>query len=439
MFGEPVSSGSEDSSRSWKPKGYLAWLEAKTLVRGRYELRGYVGSGHIGSVFVAQHIGFDETVALKFLQPRYLASPDTAASFVREARVSFKLRSEHIARVYDVDVHEEVPFIATELLEGQTLRAVLKQRGALGRASSVDYALQACEALACAHGVGSLHLDVKPENVFVLGDEHLKLADFGISQITAAESSGASLRYVAPERIRAAAAADARSDVWSLACVLYEMLSGRAAFDRGSMLATCAAVLEEEPAPLTMVPDGLWAVLTRCLQKSPDARYHDVAELAVALEPFGSGRYRHYADRCRSQLRPSTVPKAPATAVSVQPTTMVLGDSSAPEPQPPEARKQASRMATLAFDVSAFASPAEAVRELEAAQAAEPEPSPAAAPAPTEAEQPVAQRRPNKPGQLLLLTAALVSMLWGGFALLSGTEKHPESPKLMHLVTPLGK
>jgi serine/threonine-protein kinase len=430
MFGEPDPGVSVDSASN----SYLAWLEGRTLVCGRYELLRYVGSGSVGSVFVARHIGFDETVVLKFLQPRHLASPDATQHFMREARAGFKLRSEHIARIYDVDVHEEVPFIATEMIEGQTLRAVLEQYGALGRATSVDYALQVCEGLAAAHALGNMHLDIKPENIFHAGDEHIKLVDFDVWQLTAANASSAWLRYVAPARIRAGAPADPRSDIWSLACVLYELLSGHPAFERGSLLATCAAVLEEEPVALPTLPDGLWSVIARCLEKAPDERFADVAELASALEPFGTGRYSHYPERCRALLQPVRAledPQPTAAVVNVQPT-IVLAEDARAEPEPlTAAPKPASRMATLAFDVSAFASPEEAVRELETQ-------SPPKS-VPIEYEEPQLYTRPSSPGRLLMLMGTILCLAWGGFALFSGPDKQPEIPKLMHLVTPLEK
>lgn len=438
----------EGSPRALKPEGSPGWLRDGTVVRGRYELLRYLGSGRVGSVFIARHLGFDERVALKFLQPHVHQRADCAARFMREARAGFRLRSEHVGRVFDVDLHEQIPFIATELLEGSTLRDVLKQRGALPRASAVDYALQICEALASAHALGVLHLGIEPGNVFLLGDEHIKLVDFGISQVLADADDHTTVRYAAPERFRADTAAKVSSDIWSVGCVLYELLSGQAAFQRSSVLGTCAAVLGDEPVAISHVPGALWDVLTRCLQKSPEARFADVSQLAAALAPFGSGRYSAYPERCRTLLSLEQTTPAPRldqpAAVSVQ-QTKLLGPS---EGEPTEIRKPVSRKETLAFDVSAFASPAEAVRELDASvQDSIITPDEAVSPTPrvtVEQDNPATleeivrdMRRPA-PARVLLLMAALACMAWSGVALLSAPEKE-QPAKLLHLVTPLQK
>ena len=445
--GEPPPDVREDSERARKPESPLAWLHEGTLVRGRYELLGHLGSGSIGSVFSARHLGFDEAVALKFLQPRFLQSTDCAARFMREARTGFKLRSEHIARVFDIDAHEQVPFIAMEMLDGSTLRTVLKQRGALPHETAVDYALQICEALATAHALGLLHLDVEPGNVFLVGDDHIKLVDFGLSQVVTDVEDRTAVRYMAPERFRATTEPRVGSDIWSLGCVLYELLSGQPAFQRSNFLGTCAAVLGDEPIALTHMPDGLWNVLARCLQKTPEARFLDVAELAAALAPFGSGRFSAYPQRCRAQLnvelapsgRASTPPAAAEATVSVQ-RMKLLGPNTA-EPSAP-IQKSSNRKATLAFDVSAFASPAEAVCKLDAMTTDKADDSKRrqdiGTESPATVEEMVRDMRPPSPAKLLLVMAALACMVWSGVALLSAPQE-PEPAKLMHLVTPLQK
>jgi serine/threonine-protein kinase len=218
-------------------------------------------------------------------------------------------------------MYEGTPFIAMELLDGTDLRSVLERCRVFDVAPAVDYVLQICEALAAAHAIGVIHRDIKPENLFVLGDgdehDHLKVLDFGISKV-ALIGNGRSTHqaltrvavgtppYMSPEQVRASRDLDGRSDLWSVGCVLYELVTGTAPFDRESLMQACAAVLEEEPPPPRQLRPALPAALSdtimRCLRKSPEARFADVAELADALGPFGSDRFAGYPARCRAYL-----------------------------------------------------------------------------------------------------------------------------------------
>jgi serine/threonine protein kinase len=395
-------------------------LKAGTVVCSRYEVLHHVGSGSVGIVVAAKHVGFAESVALKFLRPECASRETTAQNFLREGRQAFRLRSEHIARVYDADTHEGLPFLVVEDLDGINLRSWLQRAEQTDAPRAVDCVLQICEALACAHALGIVHRNLKPENVFLLGGEHIKVSDFGLSRSAldcdetdgrksstrlAAMSSSSSHDapyYLAPEQIRERAQPDARADIWSVGCMLYELLTGQTPFDRGGVLQTCVAVLEQEPAHLTDLradlSEGLCTVVLRCLHKDPAKRFADVGELAQALLPFGSGRYNSYAERCRAQLGtdtasakpgqsaphaanqtaeqiapasaaqvtpvvdaeplpPESLPTQPDDAVSVQ-QTMVLGQP-APAATPLELLQYRSkgRMETLAFDPSALFGP----------------------------------------------------------------------------------
>jgi serine/threonine-protein kinase len=279
-------------------------------------------------------------VALKFLRPEFATHAEAVTRFTIEARASFKIKSEHVARVLDVDtLLDGTPFIAMELLEGTDLRSLLDRSRMLPIELAVNYALQTCEALAAAHALHVIHRDIKPENLFLTGPgdetDHIKVLDFGISKVALTgkgrQTNQALTRiavgtppYMSPEQVRASSDLDARSDIWSLGCVLYELLTGTAPFDRMSLMQSCAAVLEEQPAPTrdlrSAIPDALDEVVTRCLQKDPDARFQNVAELAEALAPFGSGGLATYSDRCRAFLNgeglgrrstPSALPPVP--------------------------------------------------------------------------------------------------------------------------------
>lgn len=296
-------------------------FEPGQVIHGKYELLRLLGVGGVGYVVAARHVGFDDLVALKFLRPEFATHQEAVSRFTIEARASFRLRSEHVARMLDVDIHDGVPFIAMELLEGTDLRNLLEARRVLDVAPTVDYLLQTCEALAAAHAIGVIHRDIKPENLFLLGNgdptDHLKVLDFGISKVAVRGENRKTHQaltrmavgtppYMSPEQVRASSALDARSDIWSVGCVLYELLTGTAPFDRVSLMQACAAVLEDEPSAPTQlnteVPAGLSEVIMRCLRKDPNERFEDVASLAEALNPFGSGRFASYAARCRAHL-----------------------------------------------------------------------------------------------------------------------------------------
>jgi len=295
-------------------------FQAGTLIQGRYELQEEVGVGGLGAVWSARHRGLDESVALKFLKPELANHAEAVSRFNAEARACFVLRSEHVVRVLDVDSYDGVPFIVMELLEGTDLRRVLSTATELDPAVVVDYALQVCEGLCAAHASGIIHRDIKPENLFLHGnpeDSRVKVLDFGISQLQAAyghephmhdfdaEAPAGTPPYMSPEQL-STATVDARSDVWSLGCVLYELLTGTAPFERETMQESCDAVRSLEPPALstlrpTLAPE-LCAVVERCLRKDPGERYADAAQLAAALAPHGTGLFDEYPARCTAQL-----------------------------------------------------------------------------------------------------------------------------------------
>jgi eukaryotic-like serine/threonine-protein kinase len=291
------------------------------LLAGKYEVVSLLGVGGISFVVAALHRGFENYVALKFLRPEFALHPEAARRFISEAKSNFKLRSEHIVRVLDVDrLPNGAPFMVMERLAGVDLRSFLEDRGPLGSGVAVDFALQICEALAIAHAARVVHRDIKPENLFVTrqGDqpEQIKLLDFGIcrevltldapgQRIVTTEAVG-SPPYMSPEQVRGAPDIDARSDIWSLGCVLHEMLTGRAIFQRASAPEAFSAVLEAPAPPLRAsrpeLPAELDAVIARCLAKLPQDRYQNVAELADALVPFAPAHAYVHAARCAQVL-----------------------------------------------------------------------------------------------------------------------------------------
>jgi serine/threonine protein kinase len=290
------------------------------LVAGKYRVDRVLGAGGMGVVLAATHEQLDQPVALKFLHTSVLQLPEVVQRFMREARSAVKIHSEHVARVLDVGALESgAPYMVMEYLDGQDIAEVLAARGALPAQETVGYVLQACEAIAEAHSLGIVHRDLKPANLFLArrpsGKPTIKVLDFGISKVRSSTMDHAVTKtsalmgspgYMSPEQMVAAKSVDARSDIWSIGVLLYEMLSHRMPFLAETMPELVAAILQKVPDPIgTVRPDlpvGLQVVVTRCLEKDPAARYANVAELARALVPFGPARGELSVERIEQVL-----------------------------------------------------------------------------------------------------------------------------------------
>jgi serine/threonine-protein kinase len=296
------------------------------ILGGKYRVVNLIGEGGMGYVMAATHVELGELVALKFLRPEAMQFQELVGRFAREAHASARIRSEHVARVYDVGTTPQgVPYIVMEHLQGQDLASLLEAGTRLSVETAVDYVMQACEGLASAHALGIVHRDIKPENLFLTqsapgGPSVIKLLDFGISKVDLSQpqlqGSRAmaqtttllgSPRYMSPEQIRNSTQVDARADIWALGCVLYELFTGHPAYNAPSLMELGAAILGDDPVPVRIlssaVPPELDAVVTRCLQKRPNDRFQNVAELAAVLLPFGPRRARMFAERCQSLLQ----------------------------------------------------------------------------------------------------------------------------------------
>ena len=287
----------------------IAVREGDVLV-GKYRVERVLGTGGMGIVVAARHLRLEERVAIKFLHPDVLHNTEAVARFEREARAAAKIKSEHVARVTDVGTLDNgCPYMVMEHLEGEDLADWVQQRGPLAIDQAVEFILQTCEAMAEAHSLGIVHRDLKPANLFCIrrpdGLLSIKVLDFGISKVRASdlaldmthpEAIMGSPLYMSPEQMVSARSVDARTDIWSMGVILYELISGRGAF-RGENYPEVCMNVASQPAPLlrATVPDtpaDLDAVIARCLQKDRKKRYANVAELAVALAPFAPKRAR---------------------------------------------------------------------------------------------------------------------------------------------------
>jgi len=297
------------------------------VVAGKYEITRVLGRGGMGVVVAARHRELGEDVALKFLRPSSTEKPESYARFAREARTATRIKSEHVARVYDVGTVDGVPFIVMECLTGEDLARVLERRGPLPSAEAVDLLLQACEALAEAHKLGIVHRDLKPANLFLTtrsdGTPCVKVLDFGISKstsledvsVTASAAVVGSPLYMSPEQLVSSRSADSRSDVWALGVILYEMVTGKTPFSGESFATISAAILRGSfPAPSELcpaVPAPLEQAIAETLARDPESRPSSVAAFAARIAPCGSDAARvscRRIERIAARAAPSTAP-----------------------------------------------------------------------------------------------------------------------------------
>jgi hypothetical protein len=270
---------------------------------GPYEILAPLGAGGMGEVYRARDARLGRDVAIKVLPEALARDIERLRRFETEARAVAALSHPNILSIHDIGTHEGAPYLVSECLEGQSLRQELSG-GALPLRRAVEYGTEIAQGLAAAHDKGIIHRDLKPENIFVTRDGRVKILDFGLAKLAAPEATsgeGATLEavptsagavlgtvgYMSPEQVRGEPA-DARSDIFALGTILYEMLSGQRAFRRDTSAETMTAILKEEPpeviASCKPISPALERIVRRCLEKKPLQRFQSARDLAFNLE-----------------------------------------------------------------------------------------------------------------------------------------------------------
>jgi hypothetical protein len=327
---------------------------------GPYEVVAPIGSGGMGEVYRARDPRLGREVALKVLPEEQASDPARLRRFETEARAVAALNHPHILSIFDLGTDDGTTYVVFELLEGRSLRTVLGD-GPLPARKVVDYAQQICRGLDAAHSRGILHRDLKPGNLFLTADGQIKILDFGLAKLRpSAEDSGASgeslptetrpdavlgtLGYMSPEQARGKPV-DARSDLFSLGTVLYEMLAGRQPFLRETAADTLSAILNHDPPDITTtegrVPLGLERVVRRCLEKDPQERFRSAMDVAFALDALSSTSGVTIGPAAETERRRFGVrlggvglPLACLAVVAIAATTLLYGRHTAPSQIP---------------------------------------------------------------------------------------------------------
>ncbi len=324
---------------------------AHELFAGRYRIERVLGVGGMGVVLAAfdEHAPEPNTrVAIKFLLPELANDRDTLSRFLKEGRAVIRMKSEHVARVFEVAettpeaarkaTKHAKPYIVMEYLDGSDLDEVLEARGTLSVEEAVDYVLQACDAIAEAHANQIVHRDLKPSNLFLASTRHgprVKVLDFGISKMERADSSmtmtktstvmGSPL-YMSPEQLRSAKHLDHRADIWAIGVILYELLSGKPPFVAETIAELGALVLSGQAPWLgdvrPDVPPGLAAIVATCLRREAADRFTNLADFADAIAVYGPASAR--ADAARIIATLGGVPSQRASLASRASLTRTL-------------------------------------------------------------------------------------------------------------------
>jgi eukaryotic-like serine/threonine-protein kinase len=305
-------------------------LEANTNL-SHYRIVSKIGAGGMGEVYLAQDTKLDRKVAIKFLHEEFSKDADKLARFIQEARAASALNHPNILTVYEIGEVDGKNYIATELIEGQTLRDHLSHKESLQLNQILKIGVQVAEALSAAHQAGIIHRDIKPENIMLRKDGYAKVLDFGLAKLSEPVATGSAgsedatrvqvnttpgmvmgtVSYMSPEQARGKET-DARTDIWSLGVVLYEMLAGKVPFTGETINHTIVSILEKEPLLLEKVPGELQRIVRKSMTKDVEMRYQSARDLLIDLKNL-----RRDLD-IQGELERSIIPNRATTTESTQ-------------------------------------------------------------------------------------------------------------------------
>jgi Tol biopolymer transport system component len=335
---------------------------------GPYEIVAPLGAGGMGEVYRARDSRLGRDVAVKVLPPQFSIDEERLRRFEQEARAAGALNHPNILSVYDTGTYDGAPYVVSELLDGETLRARIGE-SPLPQRKAVDYATQIAKGLAAAHERGIVHRDLKPDNLFVTREAEVEDLDFGLAKMTDAvsqsetalvtggpqTSAGTALGtvgYMSPEQVRGQKV-DHRSDIFSFGVVLYEMLTGRRAFQGDSAVETMNAILKEDPKPPANggqpLPPGLDRIVLHCLEKSPEERFQSARDVAFDIDAL-SGTSSQTSIKAASGRRSwARVAGVAAVAAAAGAGLFVAGRSTAASPRSPVFQPLTFRRGNITF------------------------------------------------------------------------------------------
>ncbi|MCA1624634.1 MAG: protein kinase [Acidobacteria bacterium] len=312
---------------------------------GYYRIIEQIGAGGMGEVYLADDTKLDRRVAIKFLNEEFSQDADKLRRFIQEAKAASALNHPNILTVYEIGESEGKNYIATEYIEGKTLREHLTANEAMSLHQILKIGVQTAEALTAAHQAGIIHRDIKPENIMLREDGYAKVLDFGLAKLTEKKKSEkvslegetkafvqtnpgvvmGTVSYMSPEQARGKET-DARTDIWSLGVVLYEILAGKLPFTGETINHTIVAILEKEPLLLENVPDELQRIVRKALTKEKEMRYQTARDLLIDLKNL-----RRTLD-IQGELERSVIPNREATTdIAAENATQIYSEKSIEE------------------------------------------------------------------------------------------------------------
>lgn len=307
-------------------------MEKDTIIQ-HYKILSPIGKGGMGEVYLAQDTKLDRKVAIKFLNEEFSKDTDKLSRFIQEAKAASALNHPNILTVYEIGEADGRNYIATELIEGKTLREHLSHKESLQLNQILKIGVQVSEALSAAHQAGIIHRDIKPENIMIRKDGYAKVLDFGLAKLSEPPSSAGgtaanedatrmqvnttpgmvmgTVSYMSPEQARGNPT-DARTDIWSLGVVLYEMCAGKVPFTGETVNHTIVSILEKEPLLLENVPDELQRIVRKSMTKDVEMRYQSARDMLIDLKNL-----RRTLD-IQGELERSVVPNREAATGSIR-------------------------------------------------------------------------------------------------------------------------